>query len=83
MPRPGIEGLVIGGSDSRGCQPLRVTAAPEHRFDEMRDAEAVMQPTLLIAIGGNALLKAGERATVAAMRTHVKETGYAVARVVA
>ena len=42
-----------------------------------------MQPTLLIAIGGNALLKAGERATVAAMRTHVEETCRAVARVVA
>ena len=42
-----------------------------------------MQPTLLIAIGGNALLKAGERTTVAAMRTHVEETCRAVARVVA
>jgi carbamate kinase len=41
-----------------------------------------MQPTVLIAIGGNALIPAGEPATVAVERTHVADTCRAIARVV-
>ena len=41
-----------------------------------------MQSTLLIAIGGNALLQAGEVATVATQRTRVAETCRAIADVV-
>lgn len=42
-----------------------------------------MQPTVLIAIGGNALIRAGEPATVAAQRAHAVECCRAVADVVA
>ena len=42
-----------------------------------------MQPTMLIAVGGHALLKAGEQPTVAAMRTHVAETCRAISRIAA
>jgi carbamate kinase len=41
-----------------------------------------MQPTVLIAIGGNALIRANEPATIAAQRTHVEETCRAIADVV-
>ncbi|MGE5246078.1 MAG: carbamate kinase [Betaproteobacteria bacterium] len=41
-----------------------------------------MQPTVLIGIGGNALIRAGETATVGAERTHVAETCRAVADLV-
>lgn len=41
-----------------------------------------MQPTALIAIGGNALIRAGEPATVASQRTHVADTCRAIADVV-
>ena len=41
-----------------------------------------MQPTLLIAIGGNALLQAGEPATVARQRARVAETCRAIADIV-
>lgn len=39
--------------------------------------------TILIAIGGNSLIRAGERATVGTERTHVADTCRAVARLVA
>jgi carbamate kinase len=42
-----------------------------------------MQRTVLIAIGGNSLLRAGEPTTVATERTHVAETCRAVAGLVA
>jgi len=48
----------------------------------MRHARVAMQPTLLIAIGGNALLRAGEPATVASERTNVAETCRAIADIV-
>jgi carbamate kinase len=38
-----------------------------------------VQPTVLIAIGGNALVRAGEPATVAGERSHVEETCRAIA----
>ena len=41
-----------------------------------------MQPTVLIAIGGNALIRADEPATVTAERTHVAATCRAIADVV-
>lgn len=41
-----------------------------------------MQPTMLIAIGGNALIRAGEPATVATQRTHVAEICRAIAAIV-
>jgi carbamate kinase len=42
-----------------------------------------MQPTMLIAVGGNALIKANEPPTVAAQRTHVLDTCRAIAEVIA
>ncbi len=41
-----------------------------------------MQPTVLIAIGGNALIRANEPATVGTERIHVRETCRAIADVV-
>ncbi len=40
-----------------------------------------MQPTMLIAIGGNALIRVDEAATVATQRTHVMETCRAIAHI--
>jgi carbamate kinase len=40
-----------------------------------------MQPTMLIAIGGNALIRMDEAATVATQRTHVVETCRAIAQI--
>jgi carbamate kinase len=42
-----------------------------------------MRPTVLIAIGGNSLIPAGEPPTVATQRRHVAETCRAVAEVAA
>lgn len=41
-----------------------------------------MRPTMLIAIGGNSLIRAGEPATIAGQRSHVLETCRAIASVV-
>lgn len=41
-----------------------------------------MQPSVLIAIGGNSLIRAGEPATVASQRANVVETCHAIAQIV-
>ena len=42
-----------------------------------------MQRTVLVAIGGNSLIRAGEPTTVATQHAHVTETCRALARIIA